>query len=157
GTGLRADAFETFSVYGPKKMRIGGRELEDYAYLVASSGYDGQSVGVVDHAVASGLFLFRYSSFWYWLANQFGFEGEFSRYEDDGYPVKDVIAACIAAAGHNLIGVHADKYGPLKFEDNPILYLSVICDELQKWDRFPAGERHLGDLQSFEKYCTDSE
>ena len=37
------------------------------------------------------------------------------------------------------------------------MYLGVLCDELQKWDRFPAGERYLRDLKSFEEYCTDSE
>jgi hypothetical protein len=150
------DTFESFSVYAPQQ-RIGGRELEQFAYSVASGGYDGQSEGTVDHAIASGLFLFRYSTMWYWLAKEFRFEGEFSHYRDGGYPERDVVEACFASAGHNLIGVHAAPCNPLRFEENPILYLSVLCDELQKWDRFPAGESHLGDLKSYERYCTDSE
>jgi hypothetical protein len=151
------DIFESFSTYGPQDQQITASKLEDYAYQVASGGYDGFSEGTVDHAVASGLFLFRYSTFWFWLAKNNGFRGPFSVFRGNGYPDEDVVAACFAAAAHNLIGFHGEKYGPLEFEKNPILYLGVLCDELQKWDRFPAGERHLIDLNSFEEYCTDSE
>jgi len=111
----------------------------------------------VDHAVASGLFLFRYSTFWFWIAKRSGFKGSFAVFKDDGYPKGDVVCACFAAGAHNIIGVHAQDIDPLVFDKNPLLYLGVLCDELQKWDRFPAGERHLVDLISFEKYCTDSE
>jgi len=152
---LRDDIFESFSIFGPKQQQVTADDLEDYAYLVAAGGYDGLSEGTVDHAVATGLFLFRYSTFWYWLARENGFDDIFAPYAEGGYPEKDVIAACFAAAAHNLIGVHAR--GPLIFEKNPIMYLGVLCDELQKWDRFPAGERYLRDLKSFEEYCTDSE
>jgi hypothetical protein len=151
------DVFTSFSTYGPQDQQITASMLEDYAYQVASSGYDGFSEGTVDHAVASGLFLFRYSTFWYWLARNNGFRGPFAIFRGNGYSQEDVAAACFAAAAHNLIGFYGEKYGPLEFEKNPMLYLGVLCDELQKWDRFPAGERHLIDLNSFEKYCTDSE
>jgi hypothetical protein len=154
---LRDDAFESFSIYGPKKQQVDASAIEEYAFLVASNGYDGHSEGTVDHAVASGLFLLRYSTFWYFLAKDSGFEGEFSRYQDGGYPKEDVVQACFATAAHNLIQAYGEKYGRLSFDSNPLMYLGVLCDELQKWDRFPSGERHLVDLQSFENYCTDSE
>lgn len=157
---VKDDAFESFTTYGPYDSivdpQITGSTLEEYGYMVASSGYDGLSDGAVDHAIASGLFLFRYSTFWYWLAKKNNFAEDFAVYKK-GWDKDDISSACLATAAHNLIGFHAKKIGPLNFEKNPILYLGVLCDELQKWDRFPAGERHIVDLQSFEKYCTDSE
>jgi hypothetical protein len=160
-TGLSNDGFEAFSLYGPENQQIAGSMLEDYAFKVASGGYDGFSEGVVDHAVASGLFLLRYSTFWFWLAKENGFEGPFANFKGKGfpkgYPVDDVVSACLATAAHNLKGIYGSKYGPLDVDKNPLIYLGVLCDELQKWDRFPAGERHLIDLGSFEEHCTDSE
>jgi hypothetical protein len=159
--GLSDDGFETLSVYGPDNQQVTGSMLEDFAFQVASSGYDGFSEGVVDHAVASGLFLLRYSTFWFWLAKENNFEGPFANFKGNGfpkgYPAGDVVSACLATAAHNLIGPYGRKYGPLDIDSNPLMYLGVICDELQKWDRFPAGERHLIDLDSFEEHCTDSE
>ena len=152
-----ADIFESFDVYGPKQQQILSNYLEDYAYRVASSGYDGFSEGTVDHAVASGLFLFRYSTFWFWLAKRSRFQGPFATFDEGSYAKADVVCACFAAASHNIIGVHAQECEPLDFQTNPIMYLGILCDELQKWDRFPAGERHIVDLGLFEKYCTDSE
>jgi hypothetical protein len=159
------DIFETFSVYGygvhktkaPDAPQITGGILEEYAYGVASGGYDGFSEGTVDHAVASGLFLFRYSTFWYWLAKEHDFEGPFEVFQGKGYPAADIVFSCLATAAHNLIGDQGKQYGPLDFDKNPLIYLGVLCDEIQKWDRFPAGERHLVDLNSFEEHCTDSE
>ena len=154
--GFDKDAFETFYSAGPQDQQITSDDLEEYAYRVASTGYDGFSEGTVDHAIASGLFLLRYSSLWYWLAAKNGFDGEvFAPYRQN-YKSEDIACACFATAAHNLIGAHA-KPIKLEFEKNPIMYLGVLCDELQKWDRFPAGERHLVDLSSFEKHCTDSE
>lgn len=154
--GVQDDIFETFRTWGPKEQKLSSYDLEDYAYRVASSGYDGFSEGTVDHAVASGLFLFRYSTFWYWLASANSFEDSFQPFQDD-YSMREVTSACFATAAHNVIGFHAKDVGLIDFEANPLIYLGILCDELQKWDRFPAGERHLVDLQSFEKYCTDSE
>lgn len=151
------DIFESFHKFGPRDQQITSNDLEDYVYQVASSGYDGFSEGTVDHAIASGLFLFRYSTFWYWLAAENSFEGLFAAFQDDGYPHGDIVCACFATAAHNLIGVHAKQIPTLNFLSNPFIYLGILCDELQKWDRFPAGEQHIADLQSFEKHCTDSE
>lgn len=153
--GFSEDAFETFFNVGPEDQQITSDDLEEFAYRVASTGYDGFSEGTVDHAIASGLFLLRYSTLWYWLAAENGFTDFFKPYKNN-YPSTDIAAACFATAAHNLIGTHAKKV-KLEFEKNPIMYLGVLCDELQKWDRFPAGERHIVDLSSFEKYCTDSE
>ena len=157
GVGLHDDIFESFRTWGPPdQKRLTSYDLEDYSYRVASTGYDGFSEGIVDHAVASGLFLFRYSTFWYWLASANSFEEAFEPFRHD-YSKDDVASACFATAAHNVIDFHAKDIEPVDFETNPLIYLGILCDELQKWDRFPAGERHLVDLQSFEKYCTDSE
>jgi hypothetical protein len=154
---FRDDIFESFQDKRLDNDQITVDALETYAYQVASSGYYGISEGTVDHAVASGLFLFRYSTFWYYLAREHGYEEIFASYYDGGYPEKDVTAACFAAAAHNVMGVHAKGIKPLVFESNPIMYLGILCDELQKWDRFPAGTEYLANLEAFEQRCTDSE
>jgi len=154
--GMHDDIFESFRTWGPSDQKLSSYDLEDYSYRVASTGYDGFSEGMVDHAVASGLFLFRYSTFWYWLASANSFEEAFQPFQDN-YSIRDVASACFAAAAHNVIEVHAKDVGLIECEPNPLIYLGILCDELQKWDRFPAGERHLVDLKSFEEYCTDSE
>jgi hypothetical protein len=160
--GMSDDAFDCFTYHGnygkhlnPKG--ITSQMLEDYAFRVAASGYDGYSEGTVDHAVASGLFLLRYSTFWSFLANKEGYEDVFATFQASGYPSRDIVAACFATAAHNMILRHAKSYPLPKLDDNPLLYLGILCDELQKWDRFPAGERHLIELEAFENYCTDSE
>jgi len=154
--GLHCDAFTTFFLYGPQGGTVDAVALEDFAYLVAATGYDGISSGVVDHAVASGLFLLAYSTFWYWLARQVNYQGVFGVYRDS-YFVNDIVCACFAVAAHNMIGAHAKQFGKLKFDDNPLLYLGILCDELQKWDRYPAGDEFLANLKSFAEHCTDSE
>lgn len=102
------------------------------------------------------MFLFRYSTLWFWLAKKCGFKKPFDKFRE-GYFKLDVICACFATTAHNLIGIYAKDINPISFSSNPLIYLGILCDELQKWDRFPAGERNIVELQSFEKYCTDSE
>lgn len=151
------DIFETFTVHVSRGKEITANNLEDFAYRVASSGYDGFSAeGTVDHAVASGLFLFRYSTFWYWLAKKCRFDGPFAAFQHD-YDKLGVAHACFATAAHNLISAHAAAFNRPTFDNDPFLYLGILCDELQKWDRFPAGERYIVDLESFAQHCTDSE
>lgn len=152
------DVFEIFAVEEQASGNLTANALEEYAYAVAASGYDARSDGTLDHAVAGGLFLFNYSSYWHWIATAMRYEGPFKVFKV-GYPESDIIAACFAAAAHNVILAHSRSVEDLKLrlKDHPLLYLGVLCDELQKWDRFPAGQQFLADLDLFRQYCTDSE
>ncbi|MFH1924738.1 MAG: hypothetical protein ABIP48_33215, partial [Planctomycetota bacterium] len=150
------DAFVIFARFSGNKRPGFVHEVEKYAYHVATTGYDGLSHGTLDHGVGSGLFLLMYSSYWYWMAVAMNRDGPFQGYDLDEYFKKDIVPACFAAASHNLIKRHAPTDKPAAVHD-PILYLGILCDELQKWDRFPAGEDHLRDLDKFKDYCCDSE
>jgi len=126
-----------------------GADLRAYAYSVAKSGYTGSGEGCVDHAVASGLLLFQYTSYWYWLAKELS--GDASAYKDftgsNNYDARQmkrqILSACRATAYHN---VQANVPGAseilkcITLESQPILYLAMVCDELQTWDRYPAGD-----------------
>ena len=156
---LDNDGFGVFDMLVGPGIHPTPAELERFAYSVAAAGYDGISGGVVDHAVASGLLLLSYATFWYWIAFKLKHKGELNPYKNAGEFLRnDIVPACYATAAHNIIGTFAKKAPTkLRLEDEPLLYLGVLCDELQKWDRFPVGERYLGDLESFSKACTDSE
>lgn len=119
-----------------------GPGLQRFAYDMASHGYDGTPV--VDHGIASGLMLLKYTSIWYWL----------NKHSETHYPQlhtelnanfhyypnifnKHVLPACKAAAYHNLPNV------TFSLDQDPLLYLTVLCDELQIWDRFMSGVGHI--------------
>ncbi|MDQ0114192.1 hypothetical protein J2T15_003647 [Paenibacillus harenae] len=132
-TGL--GAMESGEVIGPG--------LHRFAYNMAKSGYDG-STPVVDHGIASGLMLLKYTSIWYWLSQHS--ETRYPQLNSElnanfhYYPnifIKHVLPACKAAAYHNFPNV---KYS---LEQDPLLYLAVLCDELQIWDRFLSGQGHI--------------
>jgi hypothetical protein len=130
---------------GLMAMELGeviGPGLHRFAYDMADRGYDGTPV--VDHGVTSGLMLLKYTSIWYWL----------SKHSETHYPQlytelnttfhyypnifqKHVLPACKAASYHNLPNV------TYSLEQDPLLYLAVLCDELQIWDRFMSGAGHI--------------
>ncbi len=128
-----------------------GAGLPSFAYQMASTGYDGQPV--VDHGIASSLILLKYTSIWYWL----------SKHAAERYPLlhnelnacyhyyphileKHVISACKAVAYHNMPGVK------FSLKEEPLLYLAVLCDELQIWDRFLSGSEHIHNWKTI-KHC----
>ncbi|WP_150266137.1 hypothetical protein [Paenibacillus tepidiphilus] len=117
--------------------------LKEYAFKMANEGYSG--VTVIDHGIASGLMLLKYTSIWYWICKESeklnnGLYEELTR--DFKYPLavftKHVIKACRVVAYHNL-NVSEFRFS----QSNPLLYLSVLCDELQVWDRFLSGQEHI--------------
>lgn len=127
-------------------------ELTEFATHMAKTGYNGTPV--VDHGVASSLMLVKYTSVWYWLSArskekfptlwgelnaQFQYIPELFR--------KHVIPACRAVAYHNVPGMK------FSLEKEPLVYLSVVCDELQVWDRFLSGEQHIDNWRTI-NHCT---
>lgn len=56
---------DIFSVFDTSTRRAD--DLAQFAYNTAKDGYGKNGLGAVDHAVASGLILLQYTSYWYWL------------------------------------------------------------------------------------------
>jgi hypothetical protein len=133
-------------------LSLQGDELRQYALHVASHGYVAGQQGYVDHAVASGLLLFQYVSYWYWLLAELRADaGVFAKVSGGhDYELSKVqnwvVEACTAVAYHNVLRSvpGADKIlNRVTLKDHPILYLAIVCDELQVWDRYPAGHAAL--------------
>jgi len=167
------DAFGLFHRHKPAST-IGADGLEVYAYSVAESGYDGHSVGQVDHAIASALFLLQWSTYWYWLAdrtkgvNQDWYELYFCKSEETGQQrynydftnvTKLMVPTLYSVACHNIQTSRPEgrRLLPIRLHDDPLAYLSILCDELQKWDRFPAGNSHIHNLEDFAESSLVSE
>jgi hypothetical protein len=129
----------------------GKEDLRNYALEVAKKGYVNGGDGCVDHAVASGLLLFQYTSYWYWLMLELKSDPEAFEAVTGGhnYDVKNMhlfVNACRAVAYHNVQPSVSGGDKILKrvtLSKEPILFLAILCDELQNWDRYPAGEKHL--------------
>ncbi|ANF94808.1 hypothetical protein [Paenibacillus bovis] len=122
----------------------GLNSLSYFAYEMAEKGYDGKTP-IVDHGIASSLMLLKYTSAWYHIINVEDQEkllnGKFKYYLN--VFSKHVIPACRAVAYHNVPNV--------KFTlKTPLLYLAVLCDELQVWDRFLSGSQHIDNWRSVE-------
>jgi len=119
--------------------------LEEYAKKV-------ESEGKVDPSLAGGLMLFQYTSIWYWLSLRVRRAGDLNQelhayYE---YPLKvllnDVIPACRAVAYQN-ISV------PVALKTDPFLYLGILCEELQVWDRSMLPPAHECEWERVEQHC----
>ncbi|MEW4369531.1 hypothetical protein [Paenibacillus kandeliae] len=110
--------------------------LNEFAYRMAKQGYDGTPV--VDHGVTGSLMLLKYTSAWYAIVNSNEPNAFYSKF--NYYPAvfnKHIIPACRAIAFHNL------PEFKFSLNDEPLLFLSVMCDELQIWDRFLSGSQHI--------------
>ncbi|HBB98064.1 MAG TPA: hypothetical protein DC054_21990 [Blastocatellia bacterium] len=140
--------------------------LRKYAFEVARDGYGGKGP-CVDHAVASGLFLLQYTSFWYWIIQQIEITASVNVYEEitGGFNydrqniVSDFIPACRAVAFHNIQPQNKTSESiipKLTLSEAPITFLAILCDELQRWDRSPAGWMHLDQYRLFSKSALES-
>lgn len=141
-------------------------DLVRNAEKIASFGYGNEKEDPrVDHAIASGLMLLQYTSIWYWLSAELEKKVDVKSPEDKKYkelyhnlytnyqyPVKVltdyVIPACRTVIYHNM----NDKES-IKLENEPLLYLAILCDELQVWDRFISGSAHLKAWDNAETHC----
>ncbi|WP_431785573.1 hypothetical protein [Paenibacillus lactis] len=143
-------------------------DLVENALKIATFGYGNEKANPrVDHAIASGLMLLQYTSIWYWFSRELEkrannsqnsitdtiykelYHNLFSNYQ---YPVKvltdHVIPACRTVIYHNM----NDKKS-IRLENEPLLFLAILCDELQVWDRFVAGSSHLNVWDNAETHC----
>lgn len=143
-------------------------KLRTYAFEVASKGYlptNDRATRCVDHAVASGLFLLRYVAFSYWLIAHVQANAPSALLHITSgcdYAVKNlkdsVIPACRAVAYHNIkstVASGVEIIPLLTLDAEPLVFLSVLCDELQIWDRSPAGRTHLNDYRKYAKSALD--
>ncbi|MEC0093208.1 hypothetical protein [Paenibacillus macquariensis] len=131
------------------ETNINESTIRDFSISMATEGYSGNTV--VDHGVASGLMLLKYSSIWYWICNEAknkdsSLHEELTKYYK--YPlnvfIRHVIPACKATAYHNLTNTK------FNLTDNPMLFLAVLCDELQVWDRFLSGRKYIDNWSTVE-------
>lgn len=130
------------------------KRLIQFAKLIAENGYKGSRIPKVDHAVAGGLMLMQYTSVWYWIYKKLEVDHQdifkkltenykFS-YPEDSF-TKHIIPACRAVGYHNihmLNDIESEAFPPIKLDEEPLLYLAILCDELQIWDRWPAGKEN---------------
>jgi hypothetical protein len=157
-----ASAFEYYPLSGRINSKIKhkplGRYLKKYAIEVATNGYVPKSVGVVDHGYASGCLLFQLSSYKYWLISNFGkyYKEQIGCNIPKYFPgfsynidtlLHYILPACHAASAHNLLSnvslCTKNQLLPYKINWSPLLFLSVLCDELQKWHRPPIGISYI--------------
>lgn len=133
------------------------KKLIQFAELVAQQGYPKskkKNDTKVDHAVASGLMLLQYTSVWYWLYKKI--ENEYPESFEKLKNLKfiydieifenHIIPACRAVVYHSIHQINEFKgcsFPPVNLEEEPLLYLAILCDELQIWDRFPAGSKNV--------------
>jgi hypothetical protein len=157
-----------FGILDPaKKYR-----LQAYAYEVAKRGLPlkngGRSPAHVDHAVGSGLLLFQYTSYWYWIYKKLrakfpdAFEKARARKNMPGtkfrYDIEDLLdditPACQSVAVHNIKPGEVVRSPKPRLERDAITYLGILCDDLQKWDRLPVGETYT---RGFMDYAREPE
>lgn len=126
-------------------------KLESFAFDVAQNGYQSSGEPNVDHAISSGLLMFQYSSYWYYLMDQIKkldvklfekIKEEYSYEKENLY--EDILPACRATSYHN-IDPSQKIYHLSKFDinKNPLVFLSVLCDELSQWERFAVGKNTI--------------
>ncbi len=138
-------AMETFDPNGEKMRQEAMRIASEGYYVADQKDLDPK----VDHAVASGLMLFQYTSAWYWLyhkirlVNQQMYDSmtQTAKY-DVPFFVEHIIPGCKAVIYHNLQQI-GDQIIKLELHKDPLLYLAVLCDELQVWDRFYVGTNRI--------------
>jgi len=122
-------------------------ELKSFAYKVAKSGYDKKGKGIVDHAIASGLLLLQYSTYWFWIIHAIK-HMEFKAFKMltrsfSTSNIDIIIDACRDTAYHNIQLKNTDK--KFNLEEDPLLFLEILCDELSIWERFSASKKNLLD------------
>ena len=130
-----------------RSLQDSNDSLRKFAYATAEKGYNGQGEPRVDHAIAGGLMLLQYTSIWYWLYGrvQTTLPTVSSQiFGDYRYPENmlhdSIVPACRAVAYHNIPNELLYK---IDINKEPLLFLAILCDEIQTWDRFPAGDTVL--------------
>lgn len=142
------DITDAFHMFDSEVAPSQETPLEQFALLISRD----ENGPAVDHAIASGLLLFRYTTYWYWIMNTVreqeleawldyqGANVEVWDYEPKNLHVS-IAPACRATAYHN---VNPSRIGMAKLtlEADPLLFLSIICDGLQQWYRPPVGSEY---------------
>lgn len=126
---------------------IEAKDLKSFAYEIANFGYDKKGIGKVDHAIASGLLLLQYSSYWFWILDtikNMDVNAYNIIYKSFSIPnIHIIINACRDTAYHNIQLNNTDK--KFNIEEDPLLFLEILCDELSIWERFSASNKNLLD------------
>lgn len=138
------------------ESRPSAAQLMAYGSGAADLGYFGRPPAVVDHAFASGSLLLQLTSLRYWLVRTVAAQQPSAaellsgRKASDRWPgfsydysalIDNIVPACHAVASHNFLpgAMVATSALPFSLEHGPLVFLSVLCDELQQWHRPPVG------------------
>jgi len=162
GTSNHMYDYLSIDISGKQKAypRPTGKYIKRYAMNVAKNGYVKGDAGVVDHGYGSGCLVAQLTSFRYWVfdatkkvsntifenLSKPGDEAKFPGFSYNKEALfRSIFPGCHAAACHNILPVvaPANKALPFKLKNNVLLFLSTLCDELQKWNRPPMGKKYL--------------
>lgn len=111
-------------------------EFTEQLELFHKTKYSEELNDIIPHDFIGGLLVFSYTLMWYELKNNDVIKA-FKLKEDRKFTynkksLEFVKEGCLAIALHDV----ATK---LEFSTNPLLYISILCDEIQIWDRFQSG------------------
>lgn len=140
--GLPQNGFDDgFTAFSTKHRDA--EDLRRFADDLARLGFQKDGKGSVDHAVSGGLLLLQYTSYWYWLMDKLRTVDRESSaiIKTSYYPLTAlpiIIKACRAVAYHNIDLPNTDKR--FDIDNEPLIFLSILCDELSTWERFPAAK-----------------
>jgi hypothetical protein len=93
-----------FMLFNMSKRKA--EDLKLFTYKVGNNGYIKNGKGIVDHAVASGLLLLQYSTYWFWLltnikrAHPQAYDIMRGLFTNPNYNI--IVDACRATAYHNI-------------------------------------------------------
>lgn len=106
--------------------------------------------GYINHALIGGLIIYKYVVHWYKLYDYLETNNirRISEYKYNNFTRAAIREGIVCIALH-------DNNDKISFNQNSILYLAVLCDELQVWDRYASGNEaisaeisHLVDIQN---------
>jgi hypothetical protein len=106
--------------------------------------------------------------YWYWLLEQvreisqaafeeLNLDARGVPYSYDPANLPYIIQACRATSHHNIRTTRTSEVVPrLDFSESPLLFLSILCDEVQRWDRFAAGAKLLTDWEKYADFSLEA-
>ena len=164
---LPGDAFalwrQNYEVFGNSDMAARIDRMEKQFYSLMDQGIPKLAVRVLDHGVCSGLLLLKYSTFWFRLI--FSLRSKEAKNDPTNLVAKilevvdprrsymashwwrSVVWSTAACAIHNIQQTdRAPGAMPLTLSDDPLVFLGILVDLLEEWDRPSA--RRTGTVES---------
>ena len=148
-----------FERFGQAEMATRIKGMEEALYSLIEEGLPNVGVHTLDHGICGGLMLLKYSTIWFRLILackhaaaevREKYQRVCSAVEEEtgawGYHGthwwRNIVWATAAVAIHNLQQDHSIPgwHSKLDYREAPLVYLGVVVDMLQEWDR-PSSRR----------------